>query len=112
MTYLENTTNRLLHPVYTVPGTKEGEKPTHHYLNMGLNELGQPKPGVLPGCHDIDDATAELIQKQKGNRVFFDTGMLKLHQGSAPKIEMSNNVPAILRVDARAIGATKRGKKI
>lgn len=96
MTYLQNTTGRLLHPAYVVQ-SPDGQK-SGRYL-----ALDSETPGVPPGSHDIDDATARLIREHPTNAMFFDTGMLKIGEGSAPKTEKTLDKGAkIFRADPQA----------
>ena len=71
--YLENTTERVLHAVFLrAPSTG-----------------GDPQYVMLaPGCHDaLKDGTIRVLEQHPTNRLFFDSGMLKVHKGPRPANE-------------------------
>lgn len=106
--HLINTTGRLLHAAYSFKASADA-KPVGKYL-----QLDESTPGIAPGAHDIDEATARLVEGHPTNQIFFATGMLEIKDGPAPKVENPSLSPKIFRADPRAlavVGATKAQAK-
>ncbi len=118
MMRIENTTGRLLEPVYLLPQVCHDVPvvlPIYHTAPAEKKKRVKPMVGVPPGVHEIDEISAAILEAHKPNQIFFtgDGGqpLLKISEGSAVSQEDDErHQPVLLRCRSEAIAAWQRSK--